>query len=86
MNWIRPSITFARGGRRGRSLESIYEDDQVVIFVSEDFLSFLVSLDMGLEARDSQIQHSFSRQMNPLKKMMQNLALYTWKAEIWWIK
>ncbi len=35
-----PSITFARGGQRGVSLESIYEDDQMVIFVIEDFLPF----------------------------------------------
>ncbi len=37
---MHPSINFARGGQRGQSLESIYEDDQMVIFVVEDFLPF----------------------------------------------
>ncbi len=32
----RPSITFARSGRRGLSLERIYEDDKVVIFGVEN--------------------------------------------------
>ncbi len=40
MEYVCPLITFARGGRRGRSLEHIYEDDQMVIFIVENFLPF----------------------------------------------
>ncbi len=39
-NTTLPSITYARGGRRGLSLEKIYVDDQVVIFGVENFLLF----------------------------------------------
>ncbi len=35
--WIRPSITFARGGQRGRSLVGIYEDDQMVISTVDNY-------------------------------------------------
>ncbi len=37
---VRPSITFARDSWRGQSLESIYEDDQMVMFIVEYFLPF----------------------------------------------
>ncbi len=35
--YMRPSFTFARGGRRGLSQERIYEDDQMVIFIKKSF-------------------------------------------------
>ncbi len=56
MKYLCPLITFARGGRRVWSKESIYEDDQMVIFVMEDFLLFqFIKKPMQLKAYDGQI-------------------------------
>ncbi len=42
MKYLCLSINFVKGDRRIWSMESIYEDDQMVIFVLEDFLLFQV--------------------------------------------
>ncbi len=48
-----PSITFAKVGQMGRSLERIYDDDQMVIFIVKDFLVNQCSKSMGLKAYES---------------------------------
>ncbi len=48
----------------------------MVIFIVEDFVPDQFSRSMWLKVYESQIQHSFGRQMNPLKKYNYNLALY----------
>ncbi len=80
--YVRPSFTFAGGGRRGLSQERIYEDDQMVIFVKNSF-SYSRSKLCKLKVCENQIQHSFSRQMNPLKKWQKNLALYMLMQRKW---
>ncbi len=58
--WMRPSITFARGGQRGWSLVGIYKDDQLVIFTIDNYYS-VSSFNMHwLKVYDGQIGHSFS--------------------------
>ncbi len=61
---IRPSITIARGNRRGQSLFESYKDDQVVFLVIVWWTPFGLCSITGLEACDGQIQHSNGRQMN----------------------